>query len=69
MDEKLDSLIIIKSGYQSEDEPDELEKYSKLALINEIIEFREIQLNIRNVNRFNKYTRDRLIIIVKSIRS
>lgn len=69
MSEELDSLIILKSGYQSDDEHDEWEEYSKLALINEIISFRQINLNIRNVNRFVKYTRARLIIMVKSIRS
>ena len=66
---ELDSLIILKTGYQSDEIDDEYEEYSKLALINEIIEFRQIELNIRNVNRFIKYTRDRLIIMVKSIRS
>lgn len=69
MIEELDSLIILKSGYQSDDENDEWEEYSKLVLINEIINFRQINLNIRNVNRFLKYTRSKLIIMVKSIRS
>lgn len=71
MDEELDSIIIIKSGYISDDDDNEKEfdTYSKLALINEIIKFRQITLNIRNVNRFNKYTRNKLICMVKSIRS
>jgi hypothetical protein len=38
MNEELDFLIILKSGYQSddEDEREEYEEYSKLALINEL---------------------------------
>lgn len=69
MNEDLDCLIVVKSGYlsDSEDEREEYEEYSKLAIINLILECQDISLNFRNVTRYSKYRRKRLLGILRGL--
>lgn len=61
MDEPLDFLGYSDTGG--------FEGHSKLFLINEIFELKGISLNIRNVKKYSKYTRHRLMRTLKLLQS